>query len=67
MLKIKDFYVCSFNFNGHGRGFAWGFNDEWLAYFVARRVLFGFADVLTDWQLECRYPSYFHNLISKTE
>lgn len=65
-MKIHDYYVCSYRFNGLGKGFAIGLDDEWLAYFIAGRLLLGFADVLTEWQLENRYPTYFHNLVSKT-
>lgn len=66
MIHLKNFYVVSLRFNGSGKGFAIGVDSEYLAYFLARRVFFGLADVLTDWQLENRYPSYYHSLVSRT-
>lgn len=66
MKTVKDYYVLSFNFNGMGRGFALGFSSEYSAYFFARYILFGFAQVVEWWQLEDRFPSYYHELISKT-
>ena len=66
MKKLKNYYVLSYNFNGANKGFAIGFDSEYIAFFVAKRLMCGLADVVSDWQLEDRYPSYFHNLISKT-
>lgn len=66
MKRLKNFYVVSYRFDGKGRGFAIATDSDWLAYFIAKRLLLGFADVLSDWQLENRYPRYFHQLISKT-
>ena len=66
MKRLKNYYVCSYNFNGLGKGFALAVDDEWLAYFIASRLLLGFADVLTDFQLEYRYPNYYHELVSQT-
>ena len=64
--RIHNFYVISPRFDGHGRGFAWGFDDEFLAYFVATRLLLGFANVLDDYQIERYYPEYYQHIISKT-
>lgn len=66
MKGIKNYYVISLRFDGYGRGFAWGFDDEYKAYFVANRLLLGFANVISDYQLESWYPQYYHHLVSKT-
>lgn len=66
MKRIRNFYVVSLRFNGRGRGFAWGFDDEYIAYFVASRILLGFANVLDDYQLERFYPEYYQHIISQT-
>lgn len=66
MKRIHDYYVLGLRFNGEGRGFAIGFDSEYMAYFVANRLLFGLAKVVNDYQLECWYPEYYHCLISKT-
>lgn len=65
-MKIKNYYVVSLRFDGLGKGFAIGIDEEWLAYFIATRCLLGLADVLTDYQLEVKYPFYYHKLCSKT-
>lgn len=64
--RIYNYYVLSLRFNGEGRGFAIGFDSEYLANFVAYRLMLGFARVVNDYQLECWYPSYYHHLISQT-
>lgn len=64
---LKDYYVLSLRFDGNGKGFAIGFDSEYSAYLFARLLMIGFADVVTDYQLEQRYPSYFHQLISNTD
>lgn len=64
--KIFNYYVISANFDGHGKGFALGFDSYCAARYFAAFVLFGFADVLPDYLLECRFPHYYHSLISKT-
>lgn len=66
MKHIKNYYIVSLRFNGFGKGFAIGVDEEWLAYFIASRCLLGLADVLTDWQLEIKFPHYYHKLVSKT-
>lgn len=66
MKRIHDFYVVSLRFNGRGRGFCWGFDDEYTANYIASRLLLGFANVITDYQLESWYPQYYHHLVSKT-
>lgn len=67
MKNLKEYYVLSYNFNGMGRGFALGFSSVHSAAVFARCVLFGFGQVVEWWQLEDRFPSYYHSLISKTE
>lgn len=64
--RIHDFYVVSHQFNGQGKGFAIGIDSEYAAWILCRVCLFGFGDVLSDWQLETRFPTYYHNLISRT-
>lgn len=66
MKRIYDFYVVSLRFDGHGHGFAWGFDDEYKAYFVASRLLLGLANVISDYQMESWYPEYYHHLVSQT-
>ena len=67
MKTLKEYYVLSYNFDGMGRGFALGFSSEHSAYLFARCVLFGFGQVVEWWQLEDRFPAYYHGIISKTE
>lgn len=64
--RMHNYYVLSLRFNGAGKGFALGFDSEYSAHFVASRILLGFASVVDDYTLESRYPTYYHNLISKT-
>lgn len=65
-ISLKNYYVISLRFNGRGKGFAVGFDTKKAAYYFATFILFGFGDVLEDWQLETRFPRYFHDKISKT-
>lgn len=67
MKRIHDYYVVSYRFDGQGRGFSFGCNSEATAYLFVRLFLFGFGQVLEWWQLEDRYPAYYHKLISKTD
>lgn len=62
--RIYNYYVCSHHFNGLGRGFALGFDDERAAHIFANYVLFGWASVLADWELEKFFPSYYHQHIA---
>lgn len=66
MAHLKNYYVVSLRFNGLGKGFAIGVDDEWTAIFLARVCFLGLADVLTEYQLELKYPTYFHQIVSKT-
>ena len=66
MKRIRNFYVISARFNGRGRGFAWGFDDEYLAHYVASRLLLGFANVIDDFQMETYYPEYYQHIVSQT-
>lgn len=58
--RIYNYYVTSHRFNGAGRGFAIGFDSEKAAHIFADIILFGWADVLADWQLEREFPDWFH-------
>lgn len=62
--RIYNFYVTSHRFNGAGRGFAIGFDDERAAHIFADYVLFGWASVLADWQVEKKFPTWFHGHVS---
>lgn len=64
--RIHNYYVLSLRFNGRGRGFAIGFDSYKMANYFAAFVLVGFADIITDYDLESRFPTYYHNLISHT-
>ena len=64
--RIHNYYVTSLRFNGAGRGFAIGFDSRKSAYYFAAFILLGFADILSDYDLEGRFPSYFHNLVNQT-
>ena len=66
MKTIKNHYVTSLRFNGQGRGFAIGFDSYYKAKLFAITFLFGFADIITEAQLEDKFPAYFHYLVSKT-
>lgn len=59
-MKKKDYnyYVTSANFNGRGRGFVVGFDSRRAAYAFATWVLFGFADVLSWYEFENRFPNF---------
>lgn len=65
-ISLKNYYAVSLRFNGHGKGFAVGFDTKKAAYYFVTFILLGFGDVLEDWQLENRFPKYFHDKISKT-
>lgn len=52
-----NYYVTSANFNGRGRGFVVGFDSRRAAYAFATYILFGFAEVLTWWEFENRFPN----------
>ena len=62
--RIYNYYVTSHRFNGADRGFAIGFDSEKAAHIFADVVLFGWADVLADWQHEKRYPEYYHSHVA---
>lgn len=64
--RIHNYYVTSLRFNGAGHGFAVGFDSRKAAYYFAAFILLGFADILSDYDLECRFPNYFHNLVNRT-
>lgn len=66
MKRIHNYYVIGLRFNGKGRGFAIGFDEAYLAYFVANRLLLGLARVVNDYQLESWFPDYYQEIISKT-
>ena len=55
--RAYNYYVTSANFNGRGRGFAIGFDSRKAAYVFASFVLFGFAEVLTWYEFENRFPN----------
>ena len=56
--NVYNYYVTSANFNGRGRGFAVGFNSRKAAYTFATFVLFGFAEVMSWYEFENRFPDY---------
>ena len=58
--RIYNYYVISARFNGLGRGFAIGFDDERAAHIFCDYFLFGWGQVLADWQLEKRFPEWYH-------
>lgn len=62
-MKVKEspYIVVSGRFDGHGHGFAVGFNSRTAAYYFATFCLLGFGDVLEWWQFENRYPNYKNN------
>lgn len=66
MKRVKNYYVLSHRFNGYGTGFAKGFDSRLAAQLYAWFILWGFAQILTDFDLELRYPGYYHSLISFT-
>ena len=66
MKRIKNHYVITSHFDGQGHGAAWGFDYYPAAVAFAVMFLFGFAEVITEAELEERFPSYFHNLVSQT-
>ena len=55
----KNYYVTTARFDGHGRGYVFGFNSPSAAYFFARVFLFGFAVVLSWGAFFEKYPQYF--------
>lgn len=59
-MKIPtcNYVVVSARFDGHGHGFAVGFDNYAAARYFASFVLFGFAEVLEWWQFENRFPNY---------
>lgn len=66
MKRIKNHYVISLRFDGLGHGFAIGFDSYYSAKLFAIYCLCGFADIITEAELEYRYPAYFHHLVSQT-
>lgn len=62
--RIYDYYVVSARFNGRGRGFAIGFDSEKAAHIFADVILFGWGQVLADWQVERDYPTWYHSRVS---
>ena len=56
----STYVVISARFDGHGHGFAVGFDSRKAADYFATFCLFGFAEVLEWWQFENRYPDYFN-------
>lgn len=56
--KVHNYYVVSANFNGRGRGFAVGFDSRKAAYYFATFCLLGFAEVLSWYEFENRYPNF---------
>lgn len=64
--RIYDYYVLSARFDGNGHGFAIGFDNELAAHLFATYVLIGFANVVSDYYMEKRFPQYYHDKISKT-
>lgn len=66
MKRIKNHYVISLRFDGLGHGFAIGFDSYYSAKLFAIYCLCGFADIITEAELEYRYPAYFHQLVSHT-
>lgn len=66
MKQVKNYYVLSHRFNGQGSGFAIGFNRRAMAVLFACFALLGFAQVLSDFELELRFPAFYHHLVSFT-
>lgn len=64
--RIYNYYVLSARFDGNGRGFAIGFDNETAAHLFATYVLVGFSSVVSDYYMEMRYPQYYHDKISRT-
>lgn len=57
--RAYNYYVTSANFNGRGRGFAVGFDSRKAAYVFASFFLLGFAEVISWYEFEQRFPDYF--------
>lgn len=64
--RIYNYYVLSLNFNGKGKGFAIGFDSEYLARIFSIYCLLGTGDIVPDYYLEKYYPEYYHSKIAKT-
>lgn len=65
MRNIKNHYVITPNFNGHDQGKAFGFDSYRLANLFASICLLGSCEVITECELERRFPAYFHSLVLK--
>lgn len=65
--KIYNYYVISARFDGQGKGFALGFNNQLSAMLFCNYVCMGFASIVPDYYLEEFYPQYYHNLVAKTD
>lgn len=65
MKNIKNHYVITPNFNGRNQGKAFGFDSCRLANLFAAICLLGFCEVITESELERRFPAYFHSLVLK--
>lgn len=62
--RIYNFYVLSHRFDGHGRGFAVGFDSEKAAHVFANYCLFGWAYVQADWQVERNFPEWYQSRVT---